>query len=376
MAQSSAPTTSGGVQTQIVKLGYGALDSLTLVSASNGLPVAQQGTWNVGTVTTVTTVSTVTAITDITNPVVINGGAGQTSDIKVTLDSEAVDTELTTADLDTGAGTDTRAVVGIALAASGGAQLLPGDATNGAKVQVAAALPAGTNAIGKLAANSGVDIGDVDILSIAAGDNNIGNVDIVTLPAGNLGQQTMAASLSVVPASNITDATYIGDIKFGEALPAGTNAIGKLAANSGVDIGDVDVLSIAAGANLIGDVGLGVRTSGGVSIFRSIDLDEGTLEVVKGSAGQVYGFVFINTTAAIIYVKFYNATSGTVGTGTPVMTIPIPGNGDSDGAGVALSIPQGIAFSTGICVGASTGVADNDTSAPAANALIAQVFYN
>lgn len=41
-------------------------------------------------------------------------------------------------------------------------------------------LPAGTNAIGKLAANSGVDIGDVDILSIAAGDNNIGNVDIVS----------------------------------------------------------------------------------------------------------------------------------------------------------------------------------------------------
>jgi len=48
--------------------------------------------------------------------------------------------------------------------------------------EVTAALPAGTNAIGKLAANSGVDIGDVDILSIAAGDNNIGNVDIVTMP--------------------------------------------------------------------------------------------------------------------------------------------------------------------------------------------------
>lgn len=41
-----------------------------------------------------------------------------------------------------------------------------------------------------------------------------------------------------------TDGTYIGDIKFGESLPAGTAAIGKLAANSGVDIGDVDVLSL------------------------------------------------------------------------------------------------------------------------------------
>lgn len=44
------------------------------------------------------------------------------------------------------------------------------------------ALPAGSNAIGKLAANNGVDIGDVDVKSIAAGDNNIGNVDVVTLP--------------------------------------------------------------------------------------------------------------------------------------------------------------------------------------------------
>lgn len=102
-------------------------------------------------------------------------------------------------------------------------------------------LAAGSAAIGKLAANSGVDIGDVDILSIAAGDNNIGNVDIVSLPAGNLGMRAMSASLSVVPASDITDATYIGDIKFGESLPAGTAAIGKLAANDGVDIGDVTV---------------------------------------------------------------------------------------------------------------------------------------
>ena len=53
-------------------------------------------------------------------------------------------------------------------------------------------------------------------------------VDVVGLPAGNLGQQAMAASLSVVPASDVTDATYIGDIKFGEELPAGTQLIGKV----------------------------------------------------------------------------------------------------------------------------------------------------
>lgn len=89
-------------------------------------------------------------------------------------------------------------------------------------------LAAGTNAVGKLAANTGVDIGDVDVTSISAGDNNIGNVDIVTLPAGNLGQKAMAASLSIVPASDVADTTYIGDIKFGEAIPAGTAIIGAV----------------------------------------------------------------------------------------------------------------------------------------------------
>ena len=67
------------------------------------------------------------------------------------------------------------------MAASGGGEV----------VRVGQALPAGTNAIGKLAANSGVDIGDVDILSIAAGDNNIGNVDVVTLPALPTGANTI-----------------------------------------------------------------------------------------------------------------------------------------------------------------------------------------
>ena len=43
-------------------------------------------------------------------------------------------------------------------------------------VDIASALPAGSNAIGKLAANSGVDIGDVDVTSISAGSNRIGMV--------------------------------------------------------------------------------------------------------------------------------------------------------------------------------------------------------
>ena len=79
-----------------------------------------------------------------------------------------------------------------------------------------------------------------------------GTADSATIIAVDIGVK--ANALRICPANDITDAAYIGDIKFGEALPAGSNAIGKLAANSGVDIGDVDILSIAAGDNNIGNV--------------------------------------------------------------------------------------------------------------------------
>ena len=241
--------------------------------------------------------------------------------------------------------------------------LIGGDAANGLDVDVTRlpALAAGTNNIGDVdvltlpALPAGTNnIGDVDILSIAAGDNNIGNVDIV--------------SGTITTVSAVTAIT--------NALPAGTNAIGKLAANTGVDIGDVDVTSISAGSNLIGNVGLGVRTSGGMTIFRSIDLDE-TEEEVKATAGQVYSIYAFNTTNAILWLKFYNLTAAntTVGTSTPVLTFGVPGNNDTDGAGFVWNNEIGWAFGTAISVAATTAVADADTGAPGANALIVNIGY-
>lgn len=134
------------------------------------------------------------------------------------------------------------------------------------------ALAAGTN-----------NIGDVDVLTLPAlpaGTNNIGDVDVLSVIPGtaatNLGKAEDAAHTSGdvgVMALGVrneghddfsgTDKDYVpiavnasGDVFVNvrslPALAAGTNAIGKLAANSGVDIGDVDVASIAAGTNTIG----------------------------------------------------------------------------------------------------------------------------
>lgn len=187
-----------------------------------------------------------------------------------------------------------------------------------------------------------------------------------------IASQTAVAGGTGVDAANVLRVTLATDI----ALPTGTNAIGKLSANSGVDIGDVDVTSISAGSNLIGDIGIQGRTTGGLSIFRSIDLDE-TEEEVKGSAGTIYSMIVMNLKASTLYLKIYDNTAAgtTVGTTTPTITIPIPTLATTNGAGFVWTVPQGLACSTGITVACTTALADNDTGAPGANECVINMGY-
>ena len=53
----------------------------------------------------------------------------------------------------------------------------------------------------------------------------------------------------------------------------------------------------------------------------------------------------------------------------------IPGNSSDGISGNFGPGGAGIGFSTAICVAATTGVADADTGAPAANDIIINVFY-
>lgn len=117
------------------------------------------------------------------------------------------------------------------------------------------------------------------------------------------------------------------------------------------------------------------HTAGGLSIARDIDLNNGALTVVKNAPGQLYGWSITNTTTATVFVKFYDATSGTLGTGTPVLTIGIPGNSTDDTLAMQSFGGLGLAFATGICVGAGTGVADADNTNPGANGVVANIYY-
>lgn len=272
---------------------------------------------------------------------------------------DGIEALLTTIDSDTG----TLAVVGGGLEATALRVTIASDSTGVVSID---------DNGGAITVDGTVAVTNAGLTELAAAINASSQMDV-----------NIAASNASVAVTNAGITTIAGAVSGTEmqvdvvaALPAGTNAIGKLAANSGVDIGDVDVTSIAAGTNNIGNVGIIPRTSGGMTIFRSIDIDESE-EEVKATAGQLFSISAFNTTAAPLYLKFYNATAAnvTVGTTTPVLTFAVPGNADSDGAGFVWNNEIGFAFGTAISVACTTGVADNDTGAPGANACIINLGY-
>ena len=171
------------------------------------------------------------------------------------------------------------------------------------------AIPTGANAIGKLAANSGVDIGDVDVTSISAGDNDIGNVDLefagtaASTGSGVLGAQT----LRVVTATD---------------NPVLTN-------------------NVAAAA------------SGGASSFHLATTASTNTNIVKASAGTLYWVKAWNTNSAPIYIHVGN-TAGQMATNTTrAAVIMVPGN--TSGAGNNWDCGSiGMNFSTGIAFATST----------------------
>ena len=181
---------------------------------------------------------------------------------------------------------DTRAKV---LAASTAA--VAGDTALIVALHPTSPLPAGTAAIGKLAANSGVDIGDVDVTSliVGTGATNLGKAVDAVAGATDTGVAVLAMRDDALGAltpiegdyanlrvdangalwthDDALDAAISGSelqVDVVASLPAGTNAIGKLATNSGVDIGDVDVLSVIPGTGAT-NLGKAVDTAFGAT---------------------------------------------------------------------------------------------------------------
>lgn len=250
------------------------------------------------------------------------------------------------------------------------------------QVDVVGALPAGTAVIGKV----GLDTTDsgylssiktaVEIIDNAISGNEM-QVDIVS-GSVDISGTTQADITAIKTAVEIIDNAISGSemqVDVVGSLPAGSNAIGKLAANSGVDIGDVDVTSISAGTNLIGDIGIQGRTTGGLTAHSKLDYVNTPVDV-KSSAGTVYALTVFNMTASPFYIKMYDvAGSVNRASHTPVLRFAVPGNATSSGAGFVFNVPQGIAFSNRIQYAITTGVADTDTSGISSGNAVVNIAY-
>lgn len=205
--------------------------------------------------------------------------------------------------------------------------------------------PTGTLALAKrddaLAALTPVEGDAIELRVDANGALWIKVSGTVTVDGSGVTQPVSAASLPL-PTGAATEAT-LGSVKTAvetidnaiagtemqvdvvAALPAGTNAIGKLAANSGVDIGDVDVLSIAAGTNVIGRVAAIPATSaiynGTTSttpVFVAVDVatsGDNTLVAAQGASNKIRVYACILVAAAAVTVRFESGAGGTALTG-------------------------------------------------------------
>lgn len=199
-------------------------------------------------------------------------------------------------------------------------------------VQVSSSLPSGTN-----------NIGDMDILSHipGTGATNLGKAEDAQHASGDTGVYMLAVRDD------------------------------SLAAHSGTD-GDYESFHTSAEGALW--TAPYTPAQGGLSIFRSLDLDE-TEEQVKASAGRVVRAIFTNLTGATMWLKLYNDTAAnvTVGSSTPLLTIGLPGNATDAISGVLEIDAQ---FSTAITAAVTTGPADNSSTGPDANEVVVNILYS
>lgn len=273
--------------------------------------VTQSGTWNVGTVTTITNVvhiddnggsltvdGTVAAtqsgawnITNISGTVSLPTGAATLAEQQTqTTSLQLIDDTVYTDDTSTHATGTSKGLLLMAAATPTDAAVNANDIGSLAMtldrklhVSVQDPLPAGTNAIGKLSANSGVDIGDVDITSVVPGTTatSLGKAEDAAHASGDTG-------LFVLGVRNDTLATGVASAS-----------------------GDYSQISVdTSGRILTANAPRALKTSQQTTITSSTS-ETTVLTAVASTFLDVYGVIVTNTSATVTKVTFKDATAGT-----------------------------------------------------------------
>lgn len=265
------------------------------------------------------------------------------------------------------------------------------ESTNGNHRQVVVLGDPSTNAgVAPVDAAAGlkVDLGADNDVVVSAAASSIGKAEDVASANADVGVPAMAVQKATPANTAGTDGDYeMLQMSAGRlwvsavidtALPSGTNAIGKLAANSGVDIGDVDVTSaiitggavahdaadsgnpIKVGAKAVAAVSTATMVAnadrtdaisdldGALLVRNSRPLGDVVSERVSDTGGTstafsnfgatastrnvITGYSVYNASATAGYLDFRDGTGGSV-----LWTVPLPATG-----GANFAIPDGI----------------------------------
>lgn len=265
------------------------------------------------------------------------------------------------------------------------------DNAGNALVKVNVALPTGANTIGAVT-QSGTwaqNLTQVNSVAVLAGSGAVGTgaqriavgTDTATI-AGSAPGTAGTASTNVLTVQGIASMTKLlvtpdANSAVNVAQLAGT----ATSTGSGtVNAGTMRVVIATDQTTLTNPIDVNVlpSTSGGLSVLSNIVAANTTSVAVKASAGQLYGLdAYSIAASAPVYVKLYNTAQASVtcGTPTPLLRYVVPASGGTSGGGQIMHDTNGVSFNTAITYCVTGGIADNDTTAPAASSYIVNFYY-
>lgn len=226
-----------------------------------------------------------------------------------------------------------------------------------------------------------------------------GTVTVTGTVTANAGTGTLATSLATLPAL-VTGSAIVGRVGIDQTTDGTTNKVaadvrlGGTAADKGSGTGGTATQRVIVDSSQLSALG---QTTMSASAPVAIANDQSALKtnpvvsatanggtpsrivaaastnatLLKASAGQIYKISVFNTALYNVFLKLYNkASAPTVGTDTPVMTIPIQAGG-----GYSDTWSMGLPFSTGIAYAITKLQADTDTTVVVAGDLTGNTLW-
>lgn len=353
-------TATGALRVELANNGTGLVglnagtNGIGKLTANSGVTIGAVEIAAAQTLATVTTVSTLTGTTTLT-PGTGASNLGKAEDAAHTTADVGVMAlavrESTPTDLSVGATNGDYEPLQVSATGELWVNMFPG-ATNPAKNEDVAAVGADTlMAVAQIRNDTPIANASVS-----------GDGDYTQFRADNFGKTWVTATVN-------EDVAHIA----AEPITAnGARRIDPLASSAGSD-GDWATLNQSAEGALYAT--LAPTTASGLSVANFTSGDSftaltNTAQVIKASAGNLYGYYMYNPNASATYVMVYNVAqaSVTVGTTNPTLVFAIPAT-----SGANMMFPYPISFSNAgwSCAAATTG---GGNSAPA-SALEVMFFY-